>query len=96
MRLAAKIDKNQTEIVAALRKAGASVQSLAAIGKGCPDLLVGYNGFTVLMEIKAPDAPFGRAALTKDQIKWHSEWRGSSLAIVNSVEGALELLRVCK
>ncbi|HJP47915.1 hypothetical protein [Acinetobacter venetianus] len=44
MRRAAKIDANQTEIVKALRKFGASVQSLASTGKGCPDLLVGFRG----------------------------------------------------
>jgi Holliday junction resolvase len=52
MRRAAKIDANQEQIVSALRAAGATVQSLAAIGNGCPDLLVGFNRKTLLMEIK--------------------------------------------
>jgi hypothetical protein len=41
MRRAAKIDANQPQIVEALRKAGATVHSLAAVGNGIPDLLVG-------------------------------------------------------
>lgn len=43
MRRAARTDANQTAIVEALRKCGASVQSLAAVGKGVPDLLVGLR-----------------------------------------------------
>lgn len=46
MRRAPKIDRNQPEIVEALRKAGAFVQSLAGVADGCPDLLVGYGGAT--------------------------------------------------
>lgn len=38
---AAKVDKNQPEIVEALRAEGAVVQHLHAVGVGCPDLLVG-------------------------------------------------------
>ena len=57
MRYAAKIDSNQNEVVNALRKAGASVQSLAALGKGVPDLLVAIRGVNLLMEIKDGNKP---------------------------------------
>jgi hypothetical protein len=40
-RRAAKVDANHSAIVEALRKVGCKVLSLAANGKGCPDLLVG-------------------------------------------------------
>ena len=43
----AKIDDNQPEIVKALREIGCSVQSLASVGGGCADLLVGYQGINV-------------------------------------------------
>jgi hypothetical protein len=52
VRRAAKVDANQREVVAALRGAGASVQLLHAVGEGCPDLLVGYKGLTMLLEVK--------------------------------------------
>lgn len=52
MRRAAKIDSNQEQIVSALRAAGATVQSLAAIGKGCPDILCAFRNAMYLMEIK--------------------------------------------
>jgi len=41
-RRAARTDDNQTLIVEALEGAGASVQSLASTGNGCPDLVIGY------------------------------------------------------
>ena len=50
MRFNAKVDLNQTEIVQALRQAGATVQSLAAVGKGVPDLLVCFRNKLYLME----------------------------------------------
>ena len=52
MRRAAKVDDNQAEIVATLRYVGCSVTSLASIGRGCPDIVVGYNGVNYLLEIK--------------------------------------------
>ena len=47
-----RTDGNQAEVVAALQAYGASVQSLAGVGKGCPDLLVGFRGVTYLLEVK--------------------------------------------
>ena len=49
---AAKIDANQEAVVLALRSAGATVQSLAGVGKGTPDLLVGYKGQTLHLKLK--------------------------------------------
>jgi Holliday junction resolvase len=92
MRKAAKIDDNQKAIVNVLRQAGASVQSLAATGKGCPDLLVGYHGINYLMEIKDGDKVLSKQKLTIDQEHWHSLWRGS-VHIVKSVDEALKILQ---
>ena len=49
---AAKVDKNQTEIVEAFRKLGFSVQHLHTVGGGVPDLLVGRGGINLLVEVK--------------------------------------------
>ncbi|CAB4132251.1 hypothetical protein UFOVP259_3 [uncultured Caudovirales phage] len=92
MRKAAKTDKNQTEVVNALRQVGASVQSLAAIGKGCPDLLVGYRGINYLMEVKDGEKPPSARELTIDQIDWHNVWRGS-VHVVKSTDEALLILK---
>ena len=89
MRRAARTDANQSEIVQALRTAGASVTLLHQVGKGCPDALVGYQGKTVLLEIKTDK---GRA--TPDQIEWWDQWKGGPVAMVRDVDGALRALGV--
>jgi hypothetical protein len=92
MRQAAKTDANQIAIVNALRKAGASVQSLAPVGKGCPDLLVGYLGINYLMEVKDGNKVPSAQKLTIDQEHWHSVWTGA-VHIVKSENEALKILK---
>ena len=89
-----KVDRNQAEIVAALRKAGASVQSLATIGNGCPDLLVGFRRETTLLELKDGTKPRSARQLTPDQIEWHIGWSGGRCMVVNSVAEALAAIGV--
>ncbi|MBU1457007.1 MAG: hypothetical protein KKD01_20020 [Proteobacteria bacterium] len=87
-RYAAKTDANQQKIIDALRAAGATVECLSAVGSGCPDIAVGYQGFTYFMEVKT-----NKGKLTPDQVEWHASWRGQ-VAIVRSVDEALELIGV--
>jgi hypothetical protein len=86
----AQADGNQAEIVAVLRAAGCSVQSLHAVGGGVPDLLVGRAGLTFLLEVKrliGKRKP--HAAPMKDtQVAWHRAWRGQ-VAVVTTPEEAL-------
>ena len=96
MRRAAKIDANQTAVVSALRAAGATVQSLAAVGDGVPDLLVGYRGHTLLFEVKDGQKPPSQRRLTDDQQKWHAAWTGGTLCIVDGPEAALRAIGVIK
>lgn len=91
MRKRARLDRNHAEIVLALRKSGASVQSLASVGEGCPDILVGKNGITLLMEIKDGLAIPCEKRLTDDQKEWHAAWRGQ-VCVVESAEEALKIL----
>jgi len=93
---AARIDANHEQVVSALRAAGASVQSLAGIGKGVPDLLVGFQGKTLLMEIKDGRKTPSERRLSEDQVRWHGAWRGGPLAIVDGVDAALRMLGVMK
>lgn len=87
-----RVDKNQPEIVMALRRAGASVQPIHVIGRGCPDLLVGFRGRCYVFEVKDGDKPPSDRALTDDEKKWHREWRGQ-VAIVESPSQAVEILQ---
>ena len=93
---AAKIDANHEQVVSALRAAGASVQSLAGVGKGVPDLLVGFQGKTLLMEVKDGRKTPSERRLTDDQVRWHGAWNGGPLAIVDGVDAALRMLGVMK
>lgn len=83
MRRAARTDQNHTEIIKGLRKIGATVQSLHAVGKGCPDILVGYRGKNFLFEIKVE-----KGSLTNEQIKWHDDWNGMAY-VVRSIDEAV-------
>lgn len=87
-RRAAKVDGNHAEIASALRAAGCSVQSLAAIGAGCPDLLVGTERVNVLLEIKDPTQSPSDRRFTPAQKRWHAEWRGTA-HVVETIEQAL-------
>jgi Holliday junction resolvase len=93
---AAKIDANHVQVVEALRAAGATVQSLAGVGKGVPDLLVGYRQTTLLMEVKDGHKSPSQRKLTEDQLKWHGAWNGGTLAVVDGPEAALRALGVIK
>lgn len=92
MRKAAKVDANHKAIMQVMRSIGASVQSLAATGKGCPDLLVGYKGINYLMEVKDGDKVLSAQKLTIDQQHWHSAWRGR-VHVVKSEDEALKILK---
>ena len=93
MRRAAKIDANQTDIVKALLKSGCTVVSLAAVGKGCPDLLVGKLGNNVLIEIKDGRKPPSARTLTDQQVIFRANWEGQ-YAVVETIEQALEVMKV--
>ena len=91
VRRRAKLDSNQAEIVAALRKLGCSVQSLATIGDGCPDILVGFRGFNYLMEIKDGELAPSKKKLTLDELAWHLCWDGR-VAVVENLSDALKVI----
>lgn len=93
MRRASKADANQPAIVDALRRAGASVQPLHAVGSGCPDILVGFRGVNLMVEIKDGNKPPSARRLTPDQVVWHDAWRGQVI-VVKSVDEALTAIGV--
>jgi len=93
-RRAAKVDGNQAAIVSALRAAGCSVQSLAEVGAGCPDILVGWggpDGYVAVMEIKDPTVPKLDQQFTPRQKQWHSLWLGPAY-LVRSADEALAIV----
>ena len=86
MRFAARIDANQTQIVSALRAAGATVWII-----GLPvDLLVGYKGHTFLVEVKTNS----KKRLTSLQTDFFETWGGGTLCRIDSPEAALRMIGV--
>jgi hypothetical protein len=88
MRRAARTDGNHEAITEAFRAAGCSVQSLAAVGCGCPDLLCAINGYTFLVEIKDCAQAPSKRRLTPMQYEWHASWHGK-VHLVETVDAAL-------
>lgn len=92
MRRAAKVDGNHAVIVQAFRALGCTVQSLAAVGKGVPDLLVAFAGLNHLVEIKDGSKRKSQRQFTKSQVVWASTWRAPR-HLVESVEDVHRLVR---
>jgi len=92
MRRDAKVDANQPAVVVALRAVGASVQSLAQVGNGCPDLLVSHRGTLYLLEVKDGAKPKSARKLNAIQRQWHDGWRGT-VYVVETPEQALAIIK---
>lgn len=83
MRRASRTDANQAAIVAALRKAGATVEPIHDVGRGVPDLLVGYRAQNFLIECKLP-----KETLNDLQRHWLEGWKGQG-CVAHTEEDAL-------
>lgn len=89
---ARRIDKNQTEIVANLRDLGFSVGHTHAVGRGFPDISVGFMNLNLLVEIKSTGG-----TLTNDEEKFIETYKGEvkiAFSTLDVIEGFLEY--VCK
>ena len=94
MRRHARTDANHADIVKALRQCGCTVQSLASLGHGVPDLLVApKHGPMLLMEIKDGSQPPSKQKLTPDEAEWHDKWN-TRVHKITSVTDALSAVGV--
>jgi hypothetical protein len=84
-RFAARRDGNEAAIIAALRHCGASVAQISA--KGLPDLLIGYQGRTILAETKER-----KGKLTDAQQEFITSWDGGEIWVIRSVEDAMDMI----
>ena len=87
---ARKIDDNQNEIVKMLRRIGCSVAITSMVGKGMPDLLIGFRKKNFLFELKDGNKTESRKRLTPDEEKFFNTWQGQ----VNKVESFEEILKI--
>jgi len=90
MTFAKKVDKNQKDVVKALRDYGVDVYLLHTQGGGIPDLMCAYQDQTILLEVKSN----ANKKLTPLQIKLFATWQGGPLHRVNSVQEAIEVLKL--
>ena len=97
MRRVARRDANERRVIDALRSCGAYVKQIN--DEWAFDLLVFYRGptreHTLLLEVKDGDKPPSARALTPGEAKFHAEWPGQNLHIVNSEHEALDILKRC-
>lgn len=82
----AKQDRNAVEVATALRHAGAIVRFIEGSHgqSGLPDLLVGFQGVTYLMEVKV-----AKGRLSEAQKEFHASWRGGPIIVVRTPLEAL-------
>lgn len=85
----AKRDKNETDIVRALRDIpGLSVVVISA--KDVPDLLIGYQGINYLIEVKNKK---GLNRLQEGQAEFLENWKGQ-VVVAHCLEDILDVLGI--
>lgn len=90
---AAKVDSNQSEIVKALRKVGATVLITSQL-KNAFDILVGYRTRLFIIEIKDGRLVPSKRKLSdgENKCKTNFERVGVTYHIANSVDEALNII----
>jgi Holliday junction resolvase len=92
MTYARRVDANHSEIVRTLRELGCSVFDSSRMAGGFPDLVIGVNRITCLVEIKSDD----KAKFTPAQEAFMLNWHGSTVARIDSVDAAIRLVNMLK
>tara|TARA_Y100000590_G_scaffold20974_2_gene24394 strand:+ start:7899 stop:8180 length:282 start_codon:yes stop_codon:yes gene_type:complete len=83
---ARKVDDNQAEIVAALRRGNHQVVTMNTLPAGFPDLIVCRAGYCHFVEVKAIKG--GR--ITPAQYDFHQDWQGPPIKVVKTIDEAFE------
>lgn len=95
MRYFPRLDKVQKDIVARLEERGYSVLSIASVGSGAPDIVVGWldkgRRYCVLIELKTPKHKTKPATLEAQQ-RFAKRWKGP-LYTCNSLPACLAALQ---
>lgn len=90
MAYARKVDVNHSLIVKTLRDLGCSVFDTSRVAGGFPDLVIGKNNITCLVEIKQNE----KSKFTPAQELFMMNWRGSAVARIDSVDSAIRLVKI--
>ena len=95
IRRAAKIDENQPALVELIRAMGVSVAITSAAHDGFTDLVIGFGGVTVLVEVKDGSKEPARRKLTPQQVTFHGSFKGA-ITVIENVQQAVELVNRLK
>ena len=87
---AKRVDVNQSEIIKVFKQLGCSVFDCSRVAGGFPDLLIGKNHKTVLVEIKSSE----KAHYTPAQELFMLNWKGSTVVRINDIDGAIRLVKL--
>lgn len=85
MRRAARVDGNHSAIIKRLRELGMAVADTSRLGKGFPDIVVGWRGVNGMFEIKDPSRIPSERRLTDDEQRFFDGWKGQ-IAKVETAE----------
>lgn len=88
MRRKARRDDNHNAVADTFRALGCSVFETDRVGEGFPDLVVGMQGDSLLIEVKNPETHYGRGGLNKTQSAFAAAWRGSPVTVITSPDEA--------
>lgn len=80
-----RVDNNQKQIVEALRKCGASVKITAQV-PNFVDLVVGYRGKNLLIEIKTE-----KGKLRQSQSDFINKWQGK-IIVLRTIQETINLI----
>ena len=68
-----------------------TVFSTHTIGKGFPDIIVGYKNVNYMFEIKDGNKVASAQKLTEDEVKFHAEWKGQ-ISIAKNLNDILKIV----
>ena len=95
MKRAPRLDANHADIRAEFEKHGCSVVSLASMGDGVPDFLIGVGLRNYLLEVKDGDKPPSQRKLTPKEAKFAKTWKGQ-WSVIESVSEVLTFVKAWK
>lgn len=93
MRKYGRQDSNHGDIRSAFESLGCSVCDLSALGNGRPDLLIGFGGLCICVEVKDGAKPPSERRLTPDEEKFRMNWKGG-YRLVTNLEDVAETVKV--
>ncbi len=92
----ARTDGNHTAVMDALRAAAMKPVSTASLGKGFPDIVVGFRGLNVALEVKDGEKAPSARALSADERDWHDTWPGQVAIVTSPEEAVMAVIQHCK